>query len=589
MALALFPADAIDFSTQGLGILRDAESATITEKAQTNGNTTLELSMVYDLGGFLCDRLTAGMLISYNGKQVFEIYGIDDDDDAETRTVSAQHIDYRIMQLPFNDNSHFELTDTPANILASMVKRANVPSSFSVTTDIGGAPIYLTGTFANLSEALAQLLKQVNGEVEHGINSWTLHASRGRSSDVVLRDDKNTTGVTVKTDYTNVINTIVPLTTTGEDKNAVTVAGTPVVSTRTPFNYTRGKTVKMEDGEDPLTYFDRTNADAPSVTADVAVVGGLDLAMFDQVMVFNQALGWTTNIKVIEVDVDPLDDEDPITDVKLGSVQHDLMTAVKAAVDASAEEVTQGYQDADADQQTDIDDAASAASDANDAAGNAQDAADNAADEAAAAKQAASRAQSAADSASSIASSAQQAAQQAASSGASQTAQMEAYRNDIEKQVTDAKDAMMKVVQQNSNGPLIMYGTDGQVATGIPPISSIRSQDGKFTLNNSGLILGDGRVVGSEDGSFYADKLYGETITGTTIVGGTIQGGTISGDVYINSSGSNFNVVMSSQYGYSVSSSNSTVAISDREININGVKLYASKGKLYSTGGFGSA
>lgn len=525
MALALFEQDVTDFSTQGLGILRDTQAASIIEKAQANGNTTYELSMTYTLNGYLSDRLVAGMLISYNGDSIFEIYQVDDDDRDMTRVVSAECLDYRVMKQPFYDGGHFDITATASAIVAEIAKRGRVASPFKLACDISTS-IYYTGDFATVGDALGQLMKQVDGEVEHGTFTWSLLKRRGRDTDVVLRDDKNTDGVTIKSDYSDVINTMIPLTETGEGQNKTTIAGTPVKSNRTPFSYVRGKSVKMEDGETPSTFFERTGADLPAITVEVSVIGGLDLSMFDRVTVYNRTLGWNKTIDVIEVEVDPLNDLEPITGVKLGSVEHDLMTVIKQRVDQVQEE----SQSADAEQQEQITDTKEIAEDA------------------------------------------KESSDKVSKQVEDQIEETKKVREDVD----ENKESIKKIVNQNSNGPIRLYDETGNIMSGVGPISKIAWSQG--VINSSGFSWG-GKVIADNTGRFFADAIYGNTLESTTIKSGTIEGASITGKVYIRTGGKQ-TVVLSGDNGITVGdpqngsgvqlTKNSLIVTGGGSIDVNG-------------------
>lgn len=123
------------------------------------------------------------------------------------------------------------------------------------------------------------------------------------------------------------------------------------------------------------------------------------------------------------------------------------------------------------------------------------------------------------------------------------------------KEIDDARDSIMNFVSRNSEGaPLEFYDEQGKLVKGIPPVSTIKSKDGKFELNASGFNFGN-HVLGG-NGELYADGIYGNKIEGYSIIGahisgGTIQGVTIEGDSYFRSSGSGGIAVVSGDSGFS--------------------------------------
>lgn len=123
------------------------------------------------------------------------------------------------------------------------------------------------------------------------------------------------------------------------------------------------------------------------------------------------------------------------------------------------------------------------------------------------------------------------------------------------KEIDDARDSIMTFVSRNSEGsPLQFYDDQGKLVKGIPPVSTIKSKDGKFELNASGFNFGN-HVLGG-NGELYADGIYGNKIEGYSIIGahisgGTIQGVTIEGDSYFRSSGAGGIAVVSGDSGFS--------------------------------------
>ncbi|MCT7671536.1 MAG: phage tail protein [Lactobacillus iners] len=123
------------------------------------------------------------------------------------------------------------------------------------------------------------------------------------------------------------------------------------------------------------------------------------------------------------------------------------------------------------------------------------------------------------------------------------------------KEIDDARDSIMNFVSRNSEGaPLEFYDEQGKLVKGIPPVSTIKSKDGKFELNASGFNFGN-HVLGG-NGELYADGIYGSKIEGYSIIGahisgGTIQGVTIEGDSYFRSSGAGGIAVVSGDSGFS--------------------------------------
>lgn len=160
----------------------------------------------------------------------------------------------------------------------------------------------------------------------------------------------------------------------------------------------------------------------------------------------------------------------------------------------------------------------------------------------------------------------------------SQAEQAAEYNRQLNQQIQDARQAIYDVVNKNSNGPITLYGMDGQPLSGVGQISSIRWSQG--TINSSGFYWGN-NLVGDMYGNFYATNIVGNSIKGLEIIGGSISGGTISGNVTINTQGGRYNVVLSGSEGVSVTMGGGSTAIVAGRIVLNGGQLYESGGNLY--------
>ncbi|KRM73003.1 gp58-like family protein [Lacticaseibacillus brantae] len=368
MTVAIYPATANDFTTQGYGVLSDALSVTASEKAQQNGNTTLDLTMTYPVDGRYIDKIKVGNLIYYSGATdfLFEINEVDPDDSGVV-TIYGNSADYRVMLLPFNNGGQLSLSGSVALVLAQAAKQVDFPPGFKLFSDVTQT-VTIDDYFENFGAFITRLLSMVTAEVKHGVNGWSVLSKRGRDSDITLRDDKNTIGVTIKQSYTDIINKIVPLykqpvqeaspnddgqTTSQTQSSSGYVAGAPIISPNAfaYWSYYRGKSIKFDDELAAVGYFEKEKVDQPKVSADIKVQLADDeyktLGMYDMLRVWNSCLGYyNKSIRVIEIDYDLLDSYQPITDIKVGDIDRAYYETVDRKIEDGVAEESEKRADA---------------------------------------------------------------------------------------------------------------------------------------------------------------------------------------------------------------------------------------------------
>lgn len=497
--IALYPAVATSFNDQGLGILTDVSSAVVTEKAQENGNIQNELELLYPIDGPLADDLRRPNLIRvplpHGQFQVYEIYDYLDDDAGEL-TVYGQSLAYRILQFPV-PGGHITASGTVQQVLDAGRRRVgDWPQWMSLTTDITDQ-IKVDDDFENFGAFLTRVAASVKGEVEHDWNAWRLLKHRGSQTSTILRDDKNTAGVQIKTTYDTIRNRIIPV---YDDKTSGAPIDSPIAFKY--YNYWRGKTVKFKDASETVDYFVKNPIDQPTLTADVKAALVDDdtnqLQLFDWVTVYNHRLNLKQSLQIIGWTWDALLQQ--VTDLQIGSIERNLFViqAQQLAnvdqkvdgVDQKVDKETDDRKDADKDITADTDEKIK-------------------------------------DTNQKLQSQAEQAAE---------------YNRQFAQQLESARQSILDVVNRNSNGPIWLRDQSGNTLTGVGPIGSITWSQGQ--INSSGFSWG-GKLIGDNQGNFYATNIYGNYIKGLTVDAGTIKGGTITGEVYINIVGDGTWVVMS--------------------------------------------
>lgn len=199
----LFPADAISFTTNGLGRL-DPISCFVTE--ERNGQFELEAVVSIDDPHYL--ELSEGVILYSRhddspDKQPFEIYKISRPINGKV-TVYAHHITYRTAKMtviPFvADNIHAAFDGLKSHTIGEC--------PFDFWTDKGTDGTFEVKVPSTIRSRLAENEGSVldvygTGEYEWDHFQIKLHLHRGRDSGVVVKYGKNITDIKKVTDSTN--------------------------------------------------------------------------------------------------------------------------------------------------------------------------------------------------------------------------------------------------------------------------------------------------------------------------------------------------------------------------------------------------
>lgn len=206
----LFPTNATEWKTQGLGALPDAISCKVTEER----NGIFELEMQYPMTGLhfadISDRCILLAIPSpYRGPQPFRIYRI-------TRpmngicTIYARHIAYDLAGIPLNP---FTAENAPA-AMAALQSNAAVSSPFEFWTDKSteakfSVPVP-SSTRSVLGGQTGSVLDVYGGEYEWDNFTVKLWNQRGRDNGVNIRYGKNLTDIEQDRNIDNVYTGIYP-------------------------------------------------------------------------------------------------------------------------------------------------------------------------------------------------------------------------------------------------------------------------------------------------------------------------------------------------------------------------------------------
>lgn len=233
----LFPSTATEFKTQGLGVLTDAISCTVTEER----NGAFELTMQYPDTGVHFDEITDRCIIyaipsPYRAPQPFRIYRI-------TRPMNgvimvyAQHITYDLSGVPLNPFTAINAPDA----LSKLSLNAAVNSPFVFWTDKSTVASFAVSTPSSTRSVLGgssgSILDVYGGEYEWDSFTVRLYGHRGYDNGVVISYGKNLTDIEQDRNISNVATGIYPYWTNAE--GALVTCDPKIVNAPGTYDFTR--------------------------------------------------------------------------------------------------------------------------------------------------------------------------------------------------------------------------------------------------------------------------------------------------------------------------------------------------------------
>lgn len=233
----LFPSTATEFNTQGLGVLTDAISCTVTEER----NGAFELTMQYpDTGvhfGEITDRCIIYAIPSpYRAPQPFRIYRITRPMDGIIM-VYAQHITYDLSGVPLNPFTAINAPDA----LSKLKLNAAVDSPFTFWTDKSTVASFAVSTPSSTRSVLGgssgSILDVYGGEYEWDGFTVRLYGHRGYDNGVVISYGKNLTDIEQDRNISNVATGIYPYWTNAE--GALVTCDPKIVNAPGTYDFTR--------------------------------------------------------------------------------------------------------------------------------------------------------------------------------------------------------------------------------------------------------------------------------------------------------------------------------------------------------------
>lgn len=344
----LFPSDATDFTTQGLGALSAAISCTVTEER----NGMYELELVYPMIGVhfaeIQDRCQIYAIPSpYRDPQPFRIYRHTKPMGGKV-TFYAQHISYDLLGIPLNPCS----AGSAAAAMVALQGTAAIPSPFSFWTDkstVAEWSVKVPSTSRSvLGGQTGSILDVYGGEYEWDGYTVKLHQERGRDNGVVIRYGKNLNDLEQDRNISNVVTGIYPYWNDINGENLV-VCDPPTIQAPGTHDFTRVIPVDFSADFDEAptqdqlksraeTYVVANQIGVPKVSVTVSFVqleqamGYEDLRLLekvdlcDTVTVQYEALGVDAKAKVIRIETDVL--RERYNEVELGDAKSTLADTI---------------------------------------------------------------------------------------------------------------------------------------------------------------------------------------------------------------------------------------------------------------------
>lgn len=233
----LFPSTATEFKTQGLGVLTDAISCTVTEER----NGAFELTMQYPDTGIHFDEITDRCIIyaipsPYRAPQPFRIYRITRPMDGIIM-VYAQHITYDLSGVPLNPFTAINAPDA----LSKLSLNAAVDSPFTFWTDKATVASFAVSTPSSTRSVLGgssgSILDVYGGEYEWDGFTVRLYGHRGYDNGAVISYGKNLTDIEQDRNISNVATGIYPYWTNAD--GALVTCDPKIINAPGTYDFTR--------------------------------------------------------------------------------------------------------------------------------------------------------------------------------------------------------------------------------------------------------------------------------------------------------------------------------------------------------------
>ncbi|MCC0671667.1 phage tail protein [Clostridioides sp. ES-S-0145-01] len=326
--LRLYNANETNFKNNGLGILKDAVEAKVTEEL----NGLFELEFTYYVGSFLFVEIDYNKIVMADASpklknQLFRIYYISKELDGKI-LVKAEHISYDLLN---NFIETLELKNvTCEEVLNQIFRSCTEENRFVGYSDITGNKDFSISCVSphNAISDIKELFNNKSKLKRDNFNISLLN-NIGESNNVLLAYRKNITGLTATYDTQEVITKIYPYATKKSGKNKKITLSEKYIESKYINNYPTQRIVAVDFTDDDVKneeslrnkckdYFTKNNVDLPKVTYKVEFV---DLSttedyknykmletvnMDDEIIVRDYNLGINATARVVKTEYNPV-------------------------------------------------------------------------------------------------------------------------------------------------------------------------------------------------------------------------------------------------------------------------------------------
>ncbi|MCC0765118.1 phage tail protein [Clostridioides sp. ES-S-0006-03] len=326
--LRLYNANETNFKNNGLGILKDAVEAKVTEEL----NGLFELEFTYYVGSFLFDEIDYNKIVMADASpklknQLFRIYYISKELDGKI-LVKAEHISYDLLN---NFIETLELKNvTCEEVLNKIFRSCTEENRFVGYSDITGNKDFSISCVSphNAISDIKELFNNKSKLKRDNFNISLLN-NIGESNNVLLAYRKNITGLTATYDTQEVITKIYPYATKKSGKNKKITLSEKYIESKYINNYPTQRIVAVDFTDDDVKneeslrnkckdYFVKNSVDLPKVTYKVEFV---DLSttedyksykmletvnMDDEIIVRDYNLGINATARVVKTEYNPV-------------------------------------------------------------------------------------------------------------------------------------------------------------------------------------------------------------------------------------------------------------------------------------------
>ncbi|WP_294907048.1 phage tail spike protein [uncultured Ruminococcus sp.] len=208
----LYKADAVDFSTFGIGALSECTLCEVTEER----NGAFECTLKYPVTGMLFAELKNERLIKANPndtskEQLFRIYRITTPINGIV-TIYAQHISYDLSNIA--ELMWSSALISPSLAMSRLFTKTATTHNFKCSTDFSSAKPFSVSKPMSVRACLGgsegSMLDLWGGEYEWDNFNVILHSKRGKDNGVVIEYGKNLTDMEQDNDFTDVYTDILP-------------------------------------------------------------------------------------------------------------------------------------------------------------------------------------------------------------------------------------------------------------------------------------------------------------------------------------------------------------------------------------------